>query len=343
MITHARYYEYWSTWIEETCTRTYSCNCDSKGNCQTCSEQYDCSHCDDNIAYWEVYDNLGNSYRISEDYYNVLAKRWKCQPVFVNMHRDIETHWDCGKDGNAYDITWNNDIQTSEPAIKDVSYENKVKACRNAFNYKTITDVEASKDGLYKYPQIFWTYKQECVLGLGKLNIPKIQKDSIDHLYNFFNGYYGSQKHVHLFVCLFYNKPLEIAEKQEAYWIGGNRNELDICIGVDSVTNKLNWVKAFSWCDNKRIEIDCREDIMNLRNLDLIRAYPLIVSTVSANYVPKDFKQFDYLTLELPDWCYCLTGIFVSIVTGFTLFWGITNEYDVDQKTGMIINEDNRY
>ncbi len=341
LITSARYYESWDTWVEETCS--YCCGTDSKGNCNsTCYR--DCSYCSYSNEYWLAYDDLGHSHPITQEYYNELQRRWKSTPAFINLHRNINYSGGCGKDGNAYAIYWNNDSYTSEPASEDISYQNKIKACRNSFSYEKISDEDAAKKGLYAYPKLYNDYKQDCILGLSKLNAKQSTKDSLSKLYAYFNGYYGNHKHVRLFVNLYYNKPLDIALDQEAYWVGGNRNEVDVCIGVDSLTNKLNWVYAFSWCDNKRIEIDCREDIMNLDTLNLFKAYPLIATTIEKNYKPKDFKQFDYLTIQLPTWCYWVTTILVLIASGVSLFWGITNEITVE-KDGTIDYDEyqNRY
>lgn len=327
IITSARYYESWSTYVHQTCTRT--CCCDSKGeNCGT--ETYDCSYCDDNSAYWEAYDNIGNSFRITQSYYNQLKSRWHSNESFIDMNRSINYSFGCGKDGDAYGIRWDNNIQTSEPATVDVSYTNKVQTAKNAFFYESISDSNAIKEKLYKYPDLNG-YKQECIIGLSKMNIPNNRKDSITKLFNFFNGFYGSKIHLRLFICLYYNKSVMIADKQESYWVGGNRNELTVCVGIDSLTNKLQWVKAFSWCDNKRIEVDCREDIMNLGTLDLFKVYGIVANTTEKNYKPKDFKEFDYLTVELPGWCYTVTIILIIISSGALLYWGITNEYEMDR------------
>ena len=56
LITEARYYEPWETYVHKTCYRTVSCG----KNCTT-TVAYDCSYCDYNPAYYELIENGGNS------------------------------------------------------------------------------------------------------------------------------------------------------------------------------------------------------------------------------------------------------------------------------------------
>ncbi len=65
VIPEARYYEYWETWETKTCTEEYACGTNSKGETQYCTRTYDCSYCDYNDAYWQVVDEEGNTYNIS--------------------------------------------------------------------------------------------------------------------------------------------------------------------------------------------------------------------------------------------------------------------------------------
>ena len=255
-IVEARYYEYWSTWKDETCSSTTT---DSKGNSTT--TYYDCSYCDEHHPYWEAIDNFGNKWNISEDKYNSLVKQWKAKPIFYNMNREIDTHWSCGKDGNMYYINWDRQAETSEPAVSEASYINKIKVSHTSLGYEDISDKEADNVGLYQYPKMYAQYKQEAILGIEKI-YPN-ESSYIKHLFQYFNAYYGVNNHAKTFFLMFYGKPQNIALQQEAYWEGGNDNEIVVCIDVDSITKKLNWVRAFSWCDNKRLVVEIREEIMN--------------------------------------------------------------------------------
>lgn len=324
VIVSARYFEYWETYVHQTCTRTVG----SGKNAHT--ETYDCSYCDEHQPHWEAYDAYGHEYHISQDKYNRLMQQWGASQQFVNMHRDIDTWGVCGKNGDAYDIFWNKDPNTSDNAVYTHSYVNRPQASRSAFHYNKITKEQAKQLGLWDYPDQFDYYRQTPILGLESIVAPN-QIDRIKRKFEYFDGYYGQHKHVKLFVLLFYDKPLSIAERQEEYWTGGNDNELVVCIGVNKSTGQLQWTKAFSWCIDRRPVIDCREDIMTDSVFNADSVYNAVERTIVKNFMPRNMdKDFSYLNAEIPTWAIVLTFILTIIVTGGVMYWTINNEYSYD-------------
>ena len=335
LIVKARYYEYWESWVTKTCSETYECNCttDNKGHrtCQTCTRYYDCSYCDENSAYWVAYDDAGNSWRISKEYYNYLQQKWRATPQFVDMHRDIDDSHGCGKDGDAYDIVWNGTIETSEASVTTHSYTNRVQASHSSFKLPNVSKKEAKTYQLYDYPSIYNHYKQKVVLGLDSV-YGKQEVERIETLYQYFNGYYGKRNKIKLFVCLFYNKPQSVSYKQEAYWDGGNQNELVVCIGMDK-QKTLQWVRVFSWTNEKRIGIDIREDVMNMSIFKPDSVYTVIQKAVGVSDVHRSFKKdFSYLRIDLPNWALWVIWIFALLVSGGTFYWCYSNEFEDNTK-----------
>lgn len=323
-IVKAEYYEYWETWITKTCA--YDCNCttdkDGRTSCQTCYR--DCSYCDENSAYWVAVDENGNTFSITEEYYNKLMKKWSATPKFVELNRDIDYSGGCGKDGDMYYIEWNGKIETSETCVTEHTYTNKVQASHSAFKLPYISKAEADSLRLYHYPGYYDFYKQRCVLGLEKL----YNADSLyyyETLFQYINGHFGPINKVKLFVLLFYNQPYDITYKQEAFWDGGNQNELVVNISMDPKTRKIQWVRAFSWSDNKRIIVDLREDISNLRTFQPAQVYNVIVKSLNGD-LHKDFqKDFNYLQVDLPTWAMWVLYIVTLIITMGTSIWAIGN------------------
>lgn len=327
MIVKARYYEYWESWEHRTCTRQVPCGTDSKGNTKYCTETYDCSYCDENPAKWVAYDNAGNSWRISKEYYRFLMSKWLATPQFVDMHRDIDDSHGCGKDGDMYEITWNGKIEGAEAAVTTHTYVNRVQASHSTFKLPHISSKEAKKLQLYDYPKTYDYYKQKVVLGLDSI-YPKQEVDRIETLYQYFNGKYGPTNKVKLFVCLFYNKPDAISYKQEAYWDGGNQNELVVCIGLDKYKS-LQWVRTFTWSGNKRIAIDIREDIMEMGTFKPDSIYTVIQNAVGVSDVHRSFKKdFSYLKVDLPTWAHWMIWILTILFTAGTFYWCYHNEYE---------------
>jgi hypothetical protein len=322
LVVEARYYENWATWRTETCSRTYSCNCDSKGSCQTCTEYYDCSYCDDNDAYWEVITDDGRSIHISQSYYNSLKVKWGATPQFVELNRSIDYSHGCGKDGNMYRIVWNGLPETSEATVTEFDFVNPVKASHSAFQYTLIEPEEADSLGLFSYPKFYDYYKQPCLLSK---NWRFSSKDMTK--FEYLNGYMGPRNKVKIFTLLFKDKPIDIAFKQEQYWQGGNQNELVVCIGVDS-NWKINWVKPFSWCDNKRICVDTREDIASLKYLNLDSVYRVYEKNIPLFFHYKSFKDFNYLQFEPTSGQIAFVYIITLVVSILSILFIIKNDIE---------------
>lgn len=316
-ITEAHYYEYWETYVHRTCTR--------KSGKTTYT--YDCSYCDHNQPYWEVVDNYGNEWRVTEEYYNKLKKRWNATPQFVELNRTVRhSMTGCGQDGDMYKIVWDNQVMTAEPAVTLHDYDNKVQVSHSAFKMPYVSPEDATKYGLYNYPERYDQYKQQAILGIDSLYKEPKEARYIKHCYQYFNAYYGIKNHVKVFVLLFFNKPQTIAYKQQAYWDGGNDNEVVVCVGVDPKTRKMDWVKSFGWCDNKRVHIEIRENMMETVYFQYMKTYTIIGDAVQKYFKPKNFMDFDYLEVDLPTWAYWVLWILVTGITIGICYWNINNE-----------------
>lgn len=332
LIVEARYYEYYSTWVDATCytTESYACGTDSDGRTIYCTKQvpYDCSYCDENPPYWKVYDDQGNSWRISGEKYIQLVKLWnKHNFKKIDLNRSIDYRRSCGLDGDAFSVSWNQKVETSETSTWSSSYDNKPQVSKSNFDLTEITKKEAKKYGLYDYP-VIQKYNQEFILGIDSVRfLDKKHKLQAKQLISFFNGYYGPKRKIKLYVLLFSDKPLETALYQKSYWDGGNKNEVVICIDVDKNNGKINWVYPFSWTVNKRVEIDLREDISNLDTLDFKNLYPILEKSTE-KFVYRDFKEFDFLSVDAPTWLIWLVYLLTTFVTFGLLYYGYQNDYE---------------
>lgn len=326
VIVEARYYEAYTTWVKKTC---YYTTCSGSGKSQHCTtHSYDCSYCDYHAPYWEAIDDNGNRFAITEAKYKQLIAKWKASPKFIELNRHIVKHGSCGKDGDMYAIYWNFDIKTSECSVLEVPFQNIVKVSHSAFQYPTISDEEAAKIGLYKYPKMYDFYKQPAILGLDSFRtMYRYNKDAIQTKFEYLNGYMGPKNKVKVFTLLFKNKPIDVAFKQEAYWDGGNQNEVVVCIGLDDKLN-IQWVKPFSWCDNKRIIVDTREDIAELKNFDPDKIFVIYYHNVSNFFHYKSFKDFNYLTFEPTTNQLLFVYILTIVISLLVLWWCIKNDIE---------------
>lgn len=315
VITKARYTEYYETYVHKTCTRTYSCG--TAKHPRTCTQTYDCSYCDKNPEHWDIMDNLGNWYSISREQYNTFRKNWNNE-TFIDLHRSI-THggWGCGEDGDAKETYWDGNIYTTLNITKTHSYTNPTLNALSAFHYKDFTEEEVKLKGLYDYPKNENLY-QSNILGL-KVN------DSINKMYQYLNGYYGSTRKARFYYLFFKNKSINTGRQQENYWKKGNQNEINICIGIDNF-NKIQWVYCFGWNNNKILYVNLRDDIMNLGILDLKKIHDISINNIKDYYIINLEKQFSYLKPEFPSWV-IKTVYFVSILlTALLIFFGYKND-----------------
>ena len=320
IIVEARYYESWETWVRRTCYRTV------KVGKSTTTVPYDCSYCDHNPARWTVINSLGEEYSINEKYYNYLIKIWKATPSFVELNRRIVYHFGCGKDGDMYRIVWNKDPLSAKSTTSSNSYENRVQAAHSAFDFLDVTEEDKKRYKLFDYPEVDG-WHQETVLGLD--SIPSVSKEKValfKQMSDYINGEVGPKKHARVYF-LFFTSPDQIAgSMQEAYWDGGNGNELVVCIGIDPKTQNLRWVKPFSWTPNRRVLPDVREEIMEVGTLDPLQICRAVEVIVLKEYKRKDFKEFSYLTVEPPAWAIWVTAIITALITFFISRWATMNE-----------------
>jgi len=324
LVTQAKYYEYWSTWVDKTC---YNRVCTGSGKDEICTDvPYDCSYCDKNSPYWEAIDTDGNVFRISQPYYFKLIQQWHSNPEFIELNRNIERHWSCGEDGNAYSINWDGKLESSEASVTTNNFVNKIIVAKSAFSYKEISKKEASKLGLYDYPKLHGFYKQDGILGLDKL--PINDKEMIHKKFQYINGL-GYKHHGKVFVLLFPNKGIDISYQQEAYWVGGKDNQLTVCIGYDPTTYKMNWVRAFTWDKDKRSIVEAREELMEIGSvLQMDNIFNQMYHITNTYHHPRDFKDFDYLVIELPTWIIIIVYLLSAITSFFIGKWVITNEFN---------------
>ena len=323
MIVEARYYEPWETYVHKTCsyTTTHSCG---KNCTYTVTHYYDCSYCDEHPARYTLLDTGGNEFSISKEEYNSYVKLWNHKtPQFVELNRDIEYYGGCGKDGDMYRVNWNGRIENSVASTTEISFTNILKSNHSAFNYPNISQEQAKKLSLYEYPTIN-NYYQKSVLGLDSINLQN-GKYLMNYV-NYLNGTLGKQYKSKVFLLIFPNKDIDIAFKQEAYWDGGNRNEINVCVGTDKVGN-IKWVKVFSWNKDKLLSVNLREDIVQQKSLNNVSPICNIIdSNIKTHYKWRDFEDFNYLSFQPTTKQLILIYSITLIISLIILFIGIRND-----------------
>jgi hypothetical protein len=270
--------EPYNYWKHETCTRTYACGSDSKGNTQWCTETYDCSHQEDVDPCWWIKTNLGEVINISECQYEEIIRQFNTGKHIIKERRNYAPNDRCsGSRGTkfegkrvglisyVYETKWDGSDNTRKPYVSQHSYENRIKASDlTIFNISLITDKQADTLGLFKYPEYksgFFGSNNQIGLEYPTILGGNVSKD-IQEKFKRLNGKFGVSNQLRLWVLVFENKPMSIAYSQENYWVKGNMNELVVCIGKKG--NEIQWSHAFSWALSDVLTVEAKNKVLEL-------------------------------------------------------------------------------
>ncbi len=311
-VVSVKHYERWNEWIHKTCSVTH---CSGSGKNRSCyTTYYDCSYCKNHPEYWVMVTSKGHELEISEEYYTYLIHKFSTRTYFVDMDRHYYTI-----NGDMYQTDWSKTIQTAHSVTFTQSYENRIKASHSVFKLEDIKPEDAKKMKLNDYPDVN-EYYQDCILNYKQ---SEIEERKIHYL----NGYIGNKVQARTFIVIFKNQPQSIAYKHRSNWEGGNKNEFIICIGVDSLTNRINWVKSFSWMDVPILAVDIDSYISSQQKLDVNNILDYLIKKEPNEWHRKNFHDFDYLKIEVTSTqLYWIIFIVMIMNIGISI-WVILNEF----------------
>ena len=322
-VTKTSYYEPWNEYIHKTCTRKVYVGEDSDGNAKYRTEHYDCSYVENHPAYWTMTNNVGGEIHIKESTYNKICQKFGTPKRFVDMHRHYHT-----LDGDKYECHFNGDRNRMWTLTSEHQYRNKILRSKSIFNYSEVTEEEKKEYRLFDYPDYTYEWDQSPIMS--EVSVPKAVVDSFKYL----NAYYGSKYQFRTYVMIWKNAPMETAFLQEAYFVGGNKNELCICISVD-VANQIRWIKTFSWEDRPYLETEINHLYpLYGEKLDLMKLNRYLLKNVPYKWHRKAFADFDYINVMLTSGQWWLIVIIIIIFNiGMSLFV-ILNEFTEDNPDG---------
>jgi len=269
--------EPYNYWHHETCSETYACGTDSDGNTKYCTRYYDCSHQDDVGPSWWAKTNLGETFSISEDWYDKLIVQFGTRKSITDSHDNYDPRDKCvGSNGTkfegkrvgeisyVYQTSWGGQDETRKAYVSQHTYENRIKASDlTIFNIAIVKEDQVDSLGLFRYPE----HKKSSWFGkTNGLEYPTILGGNVgeatQEIYRKLNGKYGVSNQLRLWILVFENKPMSIAQYQENYWVKGNKNELVVCIGKKG--NEIQWAHAFSWALSDVLTTEVKNEVLNL-------------------------------------------------------------------------------
>lgn len=311
--TSAHYYEPWNEYVHRRCTRSYPCGK------SVCTTTYDCSYVRSHSAYWEVRTSLDEVIRVPQAKYEELRKRWTNEQ-FKDMRRNYHT-----RDGNQYFTVWPKDSLRLEPVTTTHIYENRVKAAdASIFHFELVSDAQADSLGLHDYPPVQHPYTQKALLGAEHADAERALKH--------WNAVLGAPKEVKLFVLVFRNKARAYGQLQEWYWKGGNMNEVVVCLGLDSA-DRVQWCHPMSWGSDHQLQALVRQHVETADTLDLLNFSRWLGPVVQTHFQRRDFKEFDYLTVEPPTWAVITAYVITLLLSILCGVLAVHNEADPYTRT----------
>lgn len=312
--------EYFEDWNERvSCRHPRSCSHrDKDGHSKHSNDGYYHAYdVDHHPPYWQVNDSNRETVRVDQQCFEALTRQFGSR-TFVELHRNFHSN-----DGDKYVATWGGQPELLEPVTTEHIYENRVQASQSIFNYKEVSPADAEFYGLHAYPPISDYYRQRCLLGnVGATTV--IGEKRLQYL----NATMGAAKQVRVFLLAFRGQPMQAAIEQESLWKGGNKNELVVCVGLDKDAKKAEWCHVFSWTEEESVKIEIRNAVMGQKEFDAGAVVEAIGPPVMSRWKRKNFKDFNYLTVEPPLWAVLTTFFVTLLVSGGVAWWALVNEAD---------------
>jgi hypothetical protein len=334
--TSVQFTEYWGStvvavyeeepynyWHHETCSEQYQCGTDSDGNPEYCTRYYDCSHQDDVGPSWWAETNLGEYLRLSEKEYEEISKQFKTKSNITETHKNYDpndkavgskgTKFEGQKVGEVsyvYQYVWDGTDNTRKAYTSVHTYENRVKASDlSIFNIDIVSEELADSLGLFEYPE----YNDSFFSSSAGLDYPTILGKTVSketqEKFKRLNGKFGVSNQLRLWLLVFDNKPMSIAQYQKNYWVNGNKNELVVCIGTKG--NEITWSQAFSWAHSADLTAAAQNKVLELYSYqDSIKSSTPVLNEQTwddyYNYLNQNlnkferrsFEEFSYITVE---------------------------------------------
>jgi len=310
-VIHEEDYEYWTT-----CSETYPCGTDDKGNTEYCTRYYPC--CEDVPNKYYAITTYNTRSINSDDYYYIKNKFGNEQVIGVQGN--------C-RSGNILMAKWDGDTSKFHPLTIKSSYKNKV---RFSSVYKTRTLTDKEKVGMLGYPKIKVGMIQDAIVGKDNgvsLGFDVSDIENANRKLSNFNSIYGEKsrdEHGQVRVFVFIYKEDDKARNHIHYIGGVNKNELMVVIGP-------NFYEVYAF-DNESITNYIRTILFG-RNYTMTELVNNIISSTKESWVRKEFTQLNRVINVEPSSGSYIFGYIINIILNIILTIVFTkNELKYDDR-----------
>lgn len=202
-----------------------------------------------------------------------------------------------------------------EPASIEHPYENYILAVPDSlFNNKIIDPEFASK--IPNYPRVFNLYHINRVLNVDS----DISSKEVYDLNKYISNYLrilGGNKEVNVIVILTEIDDPNYRFSVEASWLGGNKNDVIVIIGLDGHT--ITWSDTITWAlnsGNEHFQVNMRDNIMLTGEFDVATISNVTQRTILEYYDRPTMKSFEHIKDDIEPPTYMMIIMFIVSVFG---------------------------
>lgn len=312
-----RHHEAWTEKVEY-----YESYTDSNGRTQTRRKVRYVYHPD----IWFTTLNTGEQIDIYEEHYLKICNIWGTGEEWF-----YPEHVNCVSGGGGQICHFNGKYENGITATYKGLYINYVRNSNSIFKLNRVSKSEAQRLGLIDYPP--FDVDSLDIDAVIASPLASIVNGAYTHLpqrdIQLINAFEGDRAEIHIFVLLFdASQGIGVAMKQREYWHGGNKNEFVVCLGIghgkDSKSPlRVEWCKAFSWCDAPRLESATESWFIAHPDLDFKVFAKWLRGNISL-WKRKEFSDFKYLGKRLSPtrrWLVALLTIALSALLAYIVLY----------------------
>lgn len=274
--------------------RTYSCNCrevcSGFGDDRSCSTECDTCYEDRYTVTWSAVTTVGN---VTFDHKDSTSRSVYRSPDPLSYTRCI----------------------LNEPASREHSYTNYVKAVPESLFNNDRALAEAFKDNIPQYPRVYDFYRLNRIIEVGAQLPEKVRSALSDGISNELRML-GPAKEVNVLVIVTSIADPSYRHAVENAWIGGKKNDVVIFLGIRA-DGAIVWTDVMTWAlnsGNELFHVKMRDGLKAIGAVDPEKMAPFIAETIAAHYKRPHMKDYAYLkdAIEPPLWV-IIIAILLSI------------------------------
>lgn len=278
--------QFWSDWPDSFCTNQYTRRVRDGQTCSTindrrvCTPKYKTQY--KSIYPWErkyfVYTDINMSYEIER----IDSQGVEVPPRFSQ-------------------------IKVNDPVSTTESYTNYIKGAADTLFNQKYQDVPP-----IAYPKIYDYYNVRRVIYFGTPGNADFVQEWNKELSVLNSEIRKTNANVIINVV---GETQDWAERLAQAWDAHNINDVVVTIGVEG--ENINWVDVRSWSKSDLVDIEIRDEIMNLKVIDKTQINDIIKKSIEAHYTQQSMEDFEYLAEDIPPptWMFVLVAIILLIVT----------------------------